>query len=89
MPIYYTQEFFERLPEITPSIAYRLNSEDQVNLKAKQFPRLKQMKGKKDAQEIQALVQSSKSTKLLIKDTSSCKGRGFIYNKQLQHHRNK
>ena len=39
MPIYDAQQLFERLPEITPSIAYHLYSEDQVNLKAKQLPR--------------------------------------------------
>ena len=70
VPIYDCQQLFERLPEITPSVAYHLYSEDQVNLKAKQLPSLKQVKGTKDAHEIQVLVQSSKSAKLLIKDVS-------------------
>ena len=74
MPSYDAQQLFER-PEITPSIAYHLFSEDQVNLKAKQLPSLKQVKGTKDALEIQVLVQSSKSAKLLIKDVSSCEER--------------
>ena len=41
------QQLFEGLPEIAPSIAYHLYSEDQVNLKAKQLPSLKQVKGTK------------------------------------------
>ena len=64
VPIYDSQQLFERLPEITPSIPYHLYSEDQVNLKAKQLPNC-------------PIVQSSKSAKLPIKDVSSCEGREF------------
>ena len=77
VPIYDAQHLFERLPEITPSMTYHLHSEDQVNLKAKELLSLKQVKGTKDAHEIQVLVQSSNSAKLLIKDVSSSEGREF------------
>ena len=77
VPIYDAQQLFERLPDIIPSIVYHLYSEDQLNVKVKQLPSLKQVKGTKDAHEIQVLVQSSKSAKLLIKDVSSCEGREF------------
>lgn len=77
MTIYDTKELFERLAEITPSIAYHFFSGDQATLKAIQFPRLKQVKGTKDAHEVKVLVRSSKSAKLLIKNISSCEGRKF------------
>ena len=75
--IYDTKELFERLAEITPSIAYHLYSGDQATLKAIKFPRLKQVKGTKDAHEVKVLVRSSKSAKLLIKNISSCERRKF------------
>lgn len=57
MPTSDAQQLFERLPQVTATIAYHLYSENQVNLKGKQSPCLKHVKGTKDAREIQVLVQ--------------------------------
>ena len=81
--IYDTKEVFERLAEITHTTACHLYSGDQATLKAIKFPRLKQVKGTKDAHEVKVLVRSSKSAKLLIKIFHPAKEENLVYNKQL------